>query len=855
MRNLPVYELEADLLRAFREHARLVIEAPTGSGKSTQVPQILLDNGAIRKGQIVVLQPRRLAARMLAARVAAERRGAPGDEVGYQVRFNTCASRATRILYVTEGILLRRLLSDPALRNVNTLILDEFHERHLEGDVALGCAITLQRTLRPDLRIIVMSATLDGDLLDRHMNPCARLRSAGRMYPVRMEYLAQPVDENRLAVWDLAARELDRVLCVCTAGHVLIFMPGVYEINRTLQAVRALPSTHGMDVMPLHGELGEREQDLAVAPGARRKIVVATNVAETSLTIPDVRAVLDSGLARVLRFDPHRGINTLLTEKISRDSADQRAGRAGRTADGLCLRLWTEAQHIERPPQTSPEIRRLDLSETVLALKTAGTQVGLPAPTEADPLADIRAFPWLDAPDEKPLQRAFRLLADLDAVHSRDGTVTDIGRSLVQFPLHPRFSRMLLAAAELGCLETAALVAAITQERSLLVRRTNEVVRENRERHLDAETTSDFFPLLEAWRFARRHQFDPEECRRLGIHALTARRVEQAWNSMLRIADEQGMRLSGEEAPEALRKCVLLGFSDQLARRVAAGSLRYELVHGRRGTLSRDSAVRSADLLVASEIREIEAGRNEVDVLLSLCTAVEPAWIEEYYGGEFSQQRIVVFEASSKRVVAREQLVFRALVLSARNAMPTAEEAAPLLAGEVLAGRVALRHWNHEADQWVARVNLVARVFQEERIPPLDETAKRSIVTGICRGCLSVKDVKDLPVLPALRQWLAPAHRALVEKYAPERVTLSNGKTPKVVYGDGSPSIHVRIQELFGVQGGVCLPGRRIPVVIHILAPNQRPVQITEDLAGFWKDAYPRVKRELQRKYPKHAWL
>ena len=277
-RTLPIYALKDDLLRAFRGHARLVLEAPTGSGKSTQVPQILLDGG---NGEVVVLQPRRLAARMLAARVASERGGAPGDEVGYQVRFNACASRRTRILYVTEGILLRRLLSDPALRNVHTLILDEFHERHLEGDVALGYALKLQQTLRPDLRIIVMSATLDGDLLDRYMNPCAHLRSAGRTYPVRMEYLAQPVDENRTAVWDLAARELDRVLRVCTTGHVLIFMPGVYEINRTLQAVRSLGATQGMDVMPLHGELGEREQDLAVAPGARRKIVVATNVAET----------------------------------------------------------------------------------------------------------------------------------------------------------------------------------------------------------------------------------------------------------------------------------------------------------------------------------------------------------------------------------------------------------------------------------------------------------------------------------------------------------------------------------------------------------------------------------------------
>src|SRR3954454_23511333 len=416
--DLPIFELENSIVENLRAHFRLIIQAPTGSGKSTQVPQILLDRGLLDDGQVVVLQPRRLATRLLAARVASERRSKLGDEVGYQIRFENVTSSKTRIRFVTEGILLRQLVQDPELRGISAILFDEFHERHLYGDITLARALQLQGTSRPDLKIAVMSATLDSGLLEKYLAPCSVLRSAGRTFPVDIEYLPKPVGGEGYPVWDLAADELEHI-AADTEGDVLIFMPGKYEIGRTIAAIRASRVSDRFVVLPLHGELPPAEQDAALAHYEKRRAIVATNVAETSLTIEGVRVVIDTGLARIARFDPRRGINTLLVEKISRASADQRAGRAGRTAPGRCLRLWTEREHIDRAAQELPEVKRLDLAEVVLTLQAAG-------------IDDIAAFRWLEPPDPQALTRAELLLADLRAVDPNG--ITAVGRRMLAFP-------------------------------------------------------------------------------------------------------------------------------------------------------------------------------------------------------------------------------------------------------------------------------------------------------------------------------------------------------------------------------------------------------------------------------------
>ena len=466
-RTLPIYELEARILDAVRREGRLIVQAPTGSGKSTQLPQMLLAGGALgERGEVVVLQPRRLATRLLARRVA-EEMGVPlGSVVGYQIRLESRVSAATRIRFVTEGVLLRQMSADPLLRGVSALVFDEFHERHLYGDISLARALQIQRSHRPDLRIVVMSATLDAGALRGYLAPCEVLVSEGRTHPVRIEYLPRSVDTSGEAVWDVAARECERV-AARTDGDLLVFMPGAYEIGRTVQAIQGLRGLRECVVLPLHGELPTEAQDRAVARTAARKIIVSTNVAETSLTIDGVTAVIDSGLARIARFDPHRGINTLLVEKIAAASADQRAGRAGRTAPGVCVRLWTEREHAQRAPQEIPEVRRLDLAEVVLTLKASG-------------IDDVAAFPWLESPDPKALARAEALLVDLGAVSpvvgaggagaGGGGPITELGRKMLRFPVHPRYSRMLLEADARGCVRSVALMAALTQGRSFLLR-------------------------------------------------------------------------------------------------------------------------------------------------------------------------------------------------------------------------------------------------------------------------------------------------------------------------------------------------------------------------------------------------
>ncbi len=829
---LPIYDIETEIVARLEETRRLILSAPTGSGKSTQVPQMLLKHGLLERGQVVILQPRRIAARLLAARVAGELGVTLGREVGYQVRLDTVSGPQTKILYVTEGILLRRMIQDPSLVGVAAILFDEFHERHLYGDITLARALDLQERSRPDLLLAVMSATLDGDRLETYMKPCARLVSEGRVFPVSIRYASSKED---VPAWEQAA---DAFAGWDGGGDALVFMPGGYEIARTIEAIRARPESKGVLLLPLHGELSPRDQDAAVARYPQRKVVVATNVAETSLTIDGVRLVIDSGLARIPRYDPYRGINTLLVEKISRASADQRAGRAGRTAPGTCVRLWSERE--TRAAREVPEVKRLDLSEVVLTLKDAGVD-------------DLRAFRWLEAPDEKSLAHAETLLHDLEAL--KDGRITPLGRRMLAFPLHPRYARMLLAAQEHGCVREAALVAALTQGRDLLIRNVDRETDRFREQRFGGRASSDFEFVMKAYAWAEKGDFSLDVCRRAGIHAQTARQVGPLFEQFLGIAEKEGLDTKPrEKTDDTLRKCILIGFSDRVARRLDEGTLRCELVHGRSGTLAKESAVRTSPLLVVAEVREVEG--KELQTILSLATAIEPAWLREFFPGDFTRKPHVHYEPAAKRVYAEEWTCFRGLAIEKKKVdAPPGDEGARLLAEEVLAGRLKLDHWDAAADQWIQRVNLVARTCPELEVSPIGDAERRTLVEQICHGASSHKEIKARPVLPVFKGWLNPAIADLVEKHAPERLALSNGRTPRVTYvPDGPPYVSARIQELFGVTQVPKIALGRVAPLVHILAPSHRPVQITQDLAGFWTEHYPKLKKELQRKYPRHEW-
>ena len=841
-RDLPIFEVEQRLLDAVRGSKRVVLTAPTGSGKSTQVPQMLLDAGLLGERQVVVLQPRRLPTRML-ARWVAEARGAKlGGEVGYQMRLDNVTSAATRICYATEGVVLRRMLAGPQLKDIGAIVFDEFHERHLYGDITLARALDIQQSARRDLLIIVMSATLDVASAEKYLAPCSVVSSEGRAYPVEIEYLPKPAGPT--PIWNLAVGELQRLVREQQEGDALVFMPGTYEIARTVEAAR---STLGGEfaVFPLHGELPPREQDAAVARGEKRKVVVATNVAETSLTIEGVRLVVDGGLARIPRYDPYRGINTLLIEKISRASADQRAGRAGRTAPGRCLRLWTAHEHAGRPAQEVPEVKRLDLAEVVLTLKAAG-------------IADAKNFRWLEAPEPRALERAEALLADLGAIEAPGGAVTVVGRRMLEFPVHPRYARMLAASAEYDCVRDIALIAALTQGRDLLLRRRGERLEERSGKIFAGAADSDFFVLMRAWRYAEKNRFDTEVCRRAGINAQAARQVGPLVEQFLRIAREEGLDTSEKgAAPEKIRRCVLVGFSDHLARRIGSAE-RCDLVHGRRGVLARESAVK-APLFVASEIREVERGaarERNLNVILSLATAVEQEWLGELFPGDVKRVRAVAFDAALKRVVARSETRFRDLVIdetAAGDATP--DEAAPILAREIADGRLKLEQWDDAVEEWILRVNRLREWMPELELPAIGDADREEIVAHLCHGAVSYAEIRNRPVLPVVKSWLARAQQAAVDEYAPERIKLPGGRAVKIAYAaDAPPTIAARIQDLYGVREGFWIANRRMPVRIQILAPSNRPLQVTDNLASFWRETYPKLKPQLKRRYPKHEW-
>jgi ATP-dependent helicase HrpB len=834
------------LLQGIQTTGRVVLSAPTGSGKSTQVPQILLDHSGI-EGEIVVLQPRRLAARLLAKRVASERGVRLGEEVGYQIRFENVVSARTRIRFVTEAILLRQILEDPTLKGVGAVVFDEFHERHLTSDLSLACALQSVTDRRPDLKLIVMSATLDIDTLEGFLAPCARVEASGRMYPVEVSYAGAALGRQAAPVWERAAAVFKKSIAGQVSGDVLVFMPGAFEIRKTMEAIGALREARDYEVLPLHGELSPDAQDRAVTRGERPKVIVSTNVAETSITIDGVRAVIDGGLARIARYDARRGINSILVEPISRASAEQRAGRAGRTGPGLCLRLWSEAEHVARAERDESEVRRVDLSETVLMLAAAG-------------ITDLEHFSWYEAPSSEALTRAYRLLRDLGALDVAN-SITELGRQMSGFPLHPRYARLLIEADRLGVLPEVAMIAALSQGRPFYRAAREERIRREQLRQIEdhADSRSDYFVHLRAWEVAQAAKFNPQACGALGIHGGAARQAGAVAQQILKLAERAGLDTRSAALPdleERICKCLLVAFSDHLALRNDRGTRRCRMVHARSGELRRESVVES-ELFVAAEIEEREL-RGDVSVLLGLATAVAPKWLEACFPDDFSEGTTTAYDSSARRVVCRTERRFRDLVLKSKDqGEPDYDQAASLLAQEVVAGSLKLKNWDAVVENWIQRVNFVAKYCPETEIAPIDDEVRQLLVEQICHGALSYKEIKDRPVLDAVKEWISPEQVYYIDTYAPAEMDLPRRKRPaKIRYeSDGRAIIASKLQDFYDVPGqSLRVANGKVPLLVELLAPNQRPAHLTDDLDGFWNGAYAHVRKELAGRYPKHEW-
>jgi ATP-dependent helicase HrpB len=827
---------------------------------------MLLDAGLAGPRKIVVLQPRRVAARTVAARVAWERKSPLGQEVGYQIRFDDQTSLGTRICYVTEGILLRWLQDDRELKDVGIILFDEFHERNLLSDVGLALVKALQTSARPDLKIAVMSATLEAEPVAAYLDDCAILISEGRSYPVDVEYLNEL---DRRPATEQAASAVERIVHSGAPGDILVFMPGMGEINSTINALRASLSHEDLAFIALHGDLPPEEQDRAFQPNPLRKIVVATNVAETSVTIDGIRHVVDSGLARVARYDAERGISTLFIENISRASADQRKGRAGRTAPGTCYRLWTESGQLNRPEKNTPEIQRSDLAEVVLLLHSLR-------------IKRAAEFDWLDKPDPIAVQRAEKLLHLLGAIDEASEELTPVGRQMLRLPMHPRYSRMLVEAAKNQCVPAAALCAALVSGRDLLMRlgRDDKHVAEAREL-FEGSAESDFYTLIRAYQFAKNNSFNPDSCRRYGIHAQTARQVDQTFEQLLQIARQQKLiapepqqteaaqsrEASGKrivQSDDPLLRCITAGFIDQLCVRRSQGTLECELTEGRQGTLMRESVVQIATLFVAASIREIASRTSENLTLLGLASAVKREWIEEMFPQQVTSKVEHLYDRTHKRVAAVKLVRFRDLVIHHEHQRDVEPEAAGRCLAEAWRkGYYELPLFNHDLKQFVARVNCVTAAAPDMEFPPFDEAGLVAAAARAFAGLSLAKEAQAAPLKDSFHAHLAPEQVMWLNELAPAAIPWHDGKQLKLQYPDqpldedgepNSPEAQVKIQECFPVKEHPHICEGKLPVKLWLCTPDGKRLEATFNWPAFRSVTYPKLKPQLQKKFPSFLW-
>ncbi len=817
MHALPIDPLLPEIAAALKRGNALVLEAAPGAGKTTRVPAALLAESFPGGREILVLEPRRLAARMAAYRIAEEMGEPIGRTVGYHFRFENVGGPETRLRFYTEGMFLRRLLRDPELRGVGLVILDEFHERHLQGDVALALLRRLQQTSRPELRLLVMSATLDGAAIAQWLDGAPHLVSEGRRFPVDIEYLDLPHD---LPMEDRMLAGLERLERLGHRGDVLAFLPGVGEIRRTADRLAArFGGAH--DILPLYADLSREEQERAVRPGRRPKVVLATNVAETSITIDGVTAVLDGGVARIPSIQPWTGMPTLRLQRISQASATQRAGRAGRTAPGVCVRLYGSGDHAARPAFEKPEIERLDLAGTLLELAALGA-------------TDVDSFPWFTPPPEASLARARTLLVQLGALTDA-GTITPLGKRMVQYPAHPRIARLLEegVARKVGA-EAATVAAWISEARQAP---DNEVA-----------------GLLDA-RFPREEP------------ALA--RVRQQFLERMPDSARKRSSLSPTEVESAVRRAVLAGFPDRIGKvREVAGHLsRARSGAGAEVLLAAGGTARLLDphlpsgteWVVAVDVEERAQAGTKGDLRLRLVAAMDPDWLLDMDPSPLVEQVEARWLESAKRVEVVSQLRIDRLVLDESKVDPhaagTASEAAQaLLAEKAAAAGLAAFLDVDSVTQWRERVRVAAEAFPELGLPATGEAIEADLLRALAHGRTSFAEIRDADPLGTWTAQLTAEQRRILEEF-PDQLRLPGGRRIRIHYEPGRPPwAESRLQDFFGMKATPVLGRGRVPLVLHLLAPNQRAVQVTTDLAGFWARAYPALRKELGRRYPRHSW-
>jgi ATP-dependent helicase HrpB len=810
---LPIEPLLPRIIAALAGASRLVVEAPPGAGKTTRVALALLDASWL-SGRIVMLEPRRVAARAAAGFMAASLGEPVGRTVGYRVRNDARVSDATRVEVVTEAILTRMLQDDPALEGVGAVLFDEFHERNLHADLGLALALDAQAALRPDLRLVVMSATLDGERLERHLK-CPRLRSEGRSHPVTVEHMpARPGEDLSAHARRAIVRALD-----ASSGDVLVFLPGKAEIAALSRVLDANPDPRIGEVLALHGELDLAEQSRVLAPGPSgvRRVVLATNVAESSVTLPGVRAVVDSGLAREPRFDPTSGFSRLETVLVSQASATQRAGRAGRVAPGIAIRLWPESQRLDAGIR--PEIAQVELAPLALELALWGP-------------AELR---WLDPPPPGQLAEARDRLRALGAIDASD-RITPHGRAIAGLGVHPRLGHLLLAApARLKPL--ACDLAVLLEARDPL---------RGEARHSD--DLADRFRALARW---RRERVVPADADRGAL----VRIAEDASALRRRLGLPRDGEGPGDE-DYAIGELVALAFPERIARADPANPHRFQLASGRGARLDdRGSRLVGRPWLAVSELVAVDGHAR-----IQRAAPLDEAHLREMMPERFMRETTCRFDAEARAVVAEAVERFDQLVLARRSVpVPRGGAATAMLLEGLSRLGVGTLPWTEPLRQWQARVQCLAGWMPDAGLPDVSDEGLAARLPDwlgpYAEGRTRVTDIDPATLGEALIAQLDDRQRALLDAQAPVALVVPSGLKHRLEYVPGqAPVLKVKLQELFGLADTPRVGGGRVSVSLHLLSPAGRPIQVTQDLRGFWERTYAEVRKELKGRYPRHPW-
>ncbi|WP_296278730.1 ATP-dependent helicase HrpB [Pseudoxanthomonas sp.] len=804
----PIIPLLPDIVRSLSDHPRLVLEAPPGAGKTTQVPLALLDEPWLQGRKIVMLEPRRVAARAAAGFMAKQRGEAVGGTVGYRIRFENKVGPDTRIEVVTEGILTRMIQDDPMLESVGAILFDEFHERHLAGDLGLALALDVQAQLREDLRIVVMSATLDGEKLARFLE-APRLSSEGRGFPVQVAHFPARRDEPT----DVQARRAIEQAVQAHPGDVLVFLPGQREIARVATMLaEVLPQD--ILVLALHGELPVEKQSEALQPDpqGRRRVVLATNVAESSVTLPGVRVVVDSGQAREPSYDPNSGFSRLEVTTISQASADQRAGRAGRVAEGWAYRLWPQSQRLD--PQRRPEIALVELGALALELAAWGSD-------------DLR---FVDAPPPGAMNAARDLLRRLGAL-TPTNAITPLGKRMLALGTHPRLAAMLLSAGEGEDRALACDLAALVEARDPL--------------RMGGDALAARWRALAAFRSGRA----PQDANRSGLAAIEA--AAKQWRRRVR---ENAAPPSSVEA-HRLGDVLMHAFPDRIGFQHPQDARRYLLANGRSARLFDDSALVGEPWIVVSELRH-----EARDALVQQAAPLDERRLRRDFADRFVTEDTVRWDASRRALSAQRESRFDQIVFDARPA----GRVDPVLAAAALTDAVRdlgldALPWPESLQQWRERVRCLREWMPDLGLPDLSDDALMATLDTWLKPAFAGKTRLDAlgedDLANALKSGLDWSLRQRIDALAPTRITVPSGMERRIEYAHGQPPVlAVKLQELFGLADTPRVADGRVPVLLHLLSPGGKPLQVTSDLRNFWSSTYAEVKKEMKGRYPKHPW-